>query len=726
MDWNLLQNLQNNKLFVDIDVSEIDFSSVEKNVRMFKEGEIVYAKSDESKSFYLILEGSVNVIDYNFLNRGERKSGAQVLNENDFFGYEDLAKNIARTSTAFTLSDTALLELTKDNLNALAAENVKILNNLKRTFMNAENKQKPASPKQKPEKLTSVDSSTMIDGKLYDFRQRVDKPVVEAPQKSDYPFAKQTVEYDEEREALEREKALAEKALEKEIEELSKKEEELARGHSSLEKEKAFAEESIAEELEEISRREKKLKEIELAFEKKEENAKEKLAEEIKSLENTKKDLEQKSKEIAKDKQLINQAMEKAKKVAQQELDVMKKNQELMRQKKRVEEIIQKESSLKAKEVELSNLLEEVKKEKEIARQTIAKQKEVEKKEKELTERIKSLQEEKQNVNKSLEKEDVLAKKEKEIELKEKELAEKYHQLHNEKKSIEQAHLKEKELEERIKDYENKAKFLEREKNFSSTSLSEQVSELTKREEEFAQKERALKKEKEFSEMALQAELEDLQKKEEEFKKSLTESLSNHYKELSEREKSFDKRESELLEKIRILEDEKNRMAMLNESLDHKASELSKQMNNLKSSLKYQSNSPIKSDDAKVKELLIFRDPNTIFQTFNHQDIAIMLVNLTRGTVNFAADFNTSISEMLKKGKRKIIIDFTHTEFLDSTFLGALVSNLKKLSKEGGELKVVLDLKKITSTTFLLSGMDRVFKLYESISEAINDFLLVD
>ncbi|NLJ48759.1 MAG: STAS domain-containing protein, partial [Candidatus Atribacteria bacterium] len=38
---------------------------------------------------------------------------------------------------------------------------------------------------------------------------------------------------------------------------------------------------------------------------------------------------------------------------------------------------------------------------------------------------------------------------------------------------------------------------------------------------------------------------------------------------------------------------------------------------------------------------------------------------------------------------KKLIIDLTSVEFIDSTFLGVIVNSLKKVAKLGGDLKLV-------------------------------------
>ena len=105
-----------------------------------------------------------------------------------------------------------------------------------------------------------------------------------------------------------------------------------------------------------------------------------------------------------------------------------------------------------------------------------------------------------------------------------------------------------------------------------------------------------------------------------------------------------------------------------------------------------------------------------------HEFIAVVFVNLSRCTSEKAVEFKNFMTEIEKIDSKKIIVDLTFAEFIDSTFLGVLVSFLKKLRRDDRELAVVLDMTKMTSTTFLLSGLDRVFNLAQDLETAFDEF----
>ncbi len=72
----------------------------------------------------------------------------------------------------------------------------------------------------------------------------------------------------------------------------------------------------------------------------------------------------------------------------------------------------------------------------------------------------------------------------------------------------------------------------------------------------------------------------------------------------------------------------------------------------------------------------------------------------------------------IELGARRVIVDLGQTTLVDSAALGALVSGVKRLRAEGGELAVVCADRAITRI-FEITGLDRVFTVHPSRAEAI-------
>ena len=63
-----------------------------------------------------------------------------------------------------------------------------------------------------------------------------------------------------------------------------------------------------------------------------------------------------------------------------------------------------------------------------------------------------------------------------------------------------------------------------------------------------------------------------------------------------------------------------------------------------------------------------------------YDDVLVEVVNLTRATLKEAEEFKLTLTQDIEEGVRKIVVDLSQCEFIDSTFLGALVVSLKKIT----------------------------------------------
>jgi anti-anti-sigma factor len=109
------------------------------------------------------------------------------------------------------------------------------------------------------------------------------------------------------------------------------------------------------------------------------------------------------------------------------------------------------------------------------------------------------------------------------------------------------------------------------------------------------------------------------------------------------------------------------------------------------------------------------------FEKKIEKDVVIEVVNLSRATWKEAIQFKAILEEDVEKKFRKLVVDISQCEFLDSTFLGTLVLAKKSINKIGGELKIVEPpsvfkvLREKTSTL-------QVFDSYKSLEDAVDSF----
>jgi anti-anti-sigma factor len=104
-----------------------------------------------------------------------------------------------------------------------------------------------------------------------------------------------------------------------------------------------------------------------------------------------------------------------------------------------------------------------------------------------------------------------------------------------------------------------------------------------------------------------------------------------------------------------------------------------------------------------------------------HGSVLVEVVNISRATMKEAEEFKQILHNDIELGWRKIVVDLTDCEFIDSTFLGALVVSLKRMTGLGGDLKLV-GFQSAVTTMFQLTRMYRVFETFSTKEEAINSF----
>ena len=96
-------------------------------------------------------------------------------------------------------------------------------------------------------------------------------------------------------------------------------------------------------------------------------------------------------------------------------------------------------------------------------------------------------------------------------------------------------------------------------------------------------------------------------------------------------------------------------------------------------------------------------------------------VNLVRATLKEADEFKNMLKKDIDSGHKKLLIDLSYCEFIDSTFLGTIVISLKKVTAIGGDIKLV-GFKPAVRSMFELTRISKVFETFESTDEALSSF----
>lgn len=100
-----------------------------------------------------------------------------------------------------------------------------------------------------------------------------------------------------------------------------------------------------------------------------------------------------------------------------------------------------------------------------------------------------------------------------------------------------------------------------------------------------------------------------------------------------------------------------------------------------------------------------------------HGEIVIEKVNLIRATMHEAFEIKEILNDDIFDYD-KIIVDLTSCDYVDSTFLGALVFSYRKIKEKNGIIALVIS-NGFLSKSFLYSDISSIFKVYYSLKEAI-------
>ena len=128
-----------------------------------------------------------------------------------------------------------------------------------------------------------------------------------------------------------------------------------------------------------------------------------------------------------------------------------------------------------------------------------------------------------------------------------------------------------------------------------------------------------------------------------------------------------------------------------------------------------------KKYDYQDRRRVIMRAITEDFSKVLVNDIVVEVVNLSRATYKEASQLKKNLDDLIKDKQKKIIVDISQCEFIDSTFLGVLVLSLKASARIGGDIRLVKP-DEVVKALMEKAGTLNVFNLYETLDEAIKSF----
>jgi anti-sigma B factor antagonist len=98
--------------------------------------------------------------------------------------------------------------------------------------------------------------------------------------------------------------------------------------------------------------------------------------------------------------------------------------------------------------------------------------------------------------------------------------------------------------------------------------------------------------------------------------------------------------------------------------------------------------------------------------------IAILHVQEPRVDAHNAGELKRRLLGLSAVGKNKVLVDLTEVRFIDSSGLGALIAAYKSATTNGGILALA-GLQPPVRSVFELTRLHRVFKVFETVTEAV-------
>lgn len=85
-------------------------------------------------------------------------------------------------------------------------------------------------------------------------------------------------------------------------------------------------------------------------------------------------------------------------------------------------------------------------------------------------------------------------------------------------------------------------------------------------------------------------------------------------------------------------------------------------------------------------------------------------------------ELKQTLDRLKSEGKTKIIVDLGQTDFMDSSGIGALISGLTTVRREGGDMRLANMKKRIHGLFVITRLLGPVFESYDSVDEAEQSF----
>lgn len=109
-----------------------------------------------------------------------------------------------------------------------------------------------------------------------------------------------------------------------------------------------------------------------------------------------------------------------------------------------------------------------------------------------------------------------------------------------------------------------------------------------------------------------------------------------------------------------------------------------------------------------------------MFLEFHRSERGDWLVLTALGDLDLAGapQLRSVVVNAVAEGHRRVVLDLSPVDYLDSSGLGAVVAALKRVRSNDGELEVVCDEPRVRRV-FEMCGLDRAFPIHRTVEAAV-------
>jgi len=103
-----------------------------------------------------------------------------------------------------------------------------------------------------------------------------------------------------------------------------------------------------------------------------------------------------------------------------------------------------------------------------------------------------------------------------------------------------------------------------------------------------------------------------------------------------------------------------------------------------------------------------------------HNDAAVCFLE-GEININNSPELRKAFDELIKRGEKKVLLDFSAVSYIDSSGLATLIEMLQRLKKTGGLLRFSNMDQKIKNI-FEITKLNKLFAIFENREAALKDF----